>query len=125
VLFLVRLCHDGDLSKAMRYAAQILRPVERIFAADDRRFGSRGRLAMVCLLALVFLRIVCSDRIGETPQPSYRRTDFGKIPGYTLLRGIIGDPENISGNHELKVALARIDDAWLFPSLSRSFRTEC
>jgi hypothetical protein len=38
---------------------------------------------------------------------------LGKIPGYTLLRGIIGDPENISGNRELKVALARIDDAWL------------
>jgi len=38
---------------------------------------------------------------------------LGKIPGYTLLRGIVGDPENLSENAKLKVALANIDDAWL------------
>jgi hypothetical protein len=38
---------------------------------------------------------------------------LGKFPGYTLLRGVLGDPEHISGNPASKVTLASIDDAWL------------
>jgi uncharacterized membrane protein len=116
VLFLVPLVATiVILSKAMRYAAQILRPVEHVL---PRRtivgLAVVDVLAVVCLLAIGFFAgLFAQTALGKRLSRRIEELILGKIPGYTLLRGIIGDPENISGNHELKVALARIDDAWL------------
>jgi uncharacterized membrane protein len=116
VLFLVPLVATiVILSKAMRYVAQILRPVEHMI---PRRtivgLAVADVLAIVCLLAIGFFAgLLAQTAIGKRLSRRIEELILGKIPGYTLLRGIIGDPENIGGNHELKVALARIDDAWL------------
>jgi uncharacterized membrane protein len=118
VLFLVPLVATiVILSKAMRYVAQILLPVEHML---PRRtivgLAVADVLAIVCLLAIGFFSgLVAQTGLGKRFSRHIEELILGKIPGYTLLRGIIGDPENIGGNHELKVALARIDDAWLFP----------
>jgi uncharacterized membrane protein len=116
VLFLVPLVATiVILSKAIRYLAQILRPVEHML---PRRtlvgLAVADILAIGCLLAIGFFSgLVARTRLGKRFSRRIEELIVGKIPGYTLLRGIIGDPGNISGNHELKVALARIDDAWL------------
>jgi uncharacterized membrane protein len=117
VLFLVPLVATTViLSKALRYVAQILLPVEHML---PRRtivgLAVADVLAIVCLLAIGFFSgLVAQTGLGKRFSRRIEELILGKIPGYTLLRGIIGDPENIGGNHELKVALARIDDAWLF-----------
>jgi uncharacterized membrane protein len=117
VLFLVPLVATiVILSKAMRYAAQILQPVEHML---PRRtivgLAVADVLAIVCLMAIGFFAgLLAQTAFGKRLNRRIEDLILGKIPGYTLLRGIIGDPENIGGNHELKVALARIDDAWLF-----------
>ena len=117
LLFLVPLVATiVILSKAMRYVAQILQPVEHLL---PRRtivgLAVADVLAIGCLLTIGFFAgLFAQTALGKRLSRRIEDLILGKIPGYTLLRGIIGDPENISGNHELKVALARIDDAWLF-----------
>ena len=103
------------LSKAMRYAAQILRPVEHVL---PRRtivgLAVADVLAVVCLLAIGFFAgLFAQTTLGKRVSHRIEELILGKIPGYTLLKGVVGDPENISGNAQLKVALASIDDAWL------------
>ena len=101
VLFLVPLvAMIVILSKAMRYAAQILRPAERVL---PRRtivgLAVADVLAMVCLLAIGFFAgLFAQTALGKRLSRRIEELILGKIPGYTLLRGIIGDPENISDN---------------------------
>jgi uncharacterized membrane protein len=116
LLFLVPLVATiVILSKAMRYAAQILRPVEHVL---PRRtivgLTVADILAVVCLLVIGFFAgLFAQTTLGKRVRQRIEELILGKIPGYTLLKGIVGDPENISGNSHLKVALASIDDAWL------------
>jgi uncharacterized membrane protein len=116
VLFLVPLVATiVILSKAMRFAAQILRPVEHVLPRRTiAGLAVADVLAILCLLAIGFFAgLFARTALGKRLSRRIEELILGKIPGYTLLRGIIGDPDSISGNHELKVALARIDDAWL------------
>jgi uncharacterized membrane protein len=103
------------LSKALRFSAQILRPVEQVL---PRRtivgLAVADILAVVCLLAIGFFAgLFAQTALGKRISRRIEEVILGKIPGYTLLRGIVGDPENISASSQLKVALASIDDAWL------------
>jgi uncharacterized membrane protein len=117
LLFLVPLVATiVILSKAMKFAAQILRPVEHLL---PRRtivgLAVADVLAVVCLLAIGFLAgLFAKTILGRRVSHRIEELILGKIPGYTLLRGIVEDPENISGHSQLRVALANIDDAWLF-----------
>src|SRR5258705_12662951 len=101
VLFLVPLvAMIVILSKAMRYAAQILRPAERVL---PRRtivgLAVADVLGMGCLLAIGFFAgLFAQTALGKSLSRRIEELMLGKIPGYTLLRGIIGDPENISDN---------------------------
>jgi uncharacterized membrane protein len=117
LLFLVPLVATiVILSKAMRYVAQILRPVEHVLSRQTIvGLAVADILAVVCLLAIGFFAgLFARTTLGKRISRRIEELILGKIPGYTLLRGIVGDPENISGNPKLKVALASIDDAWLF-----------
>jgi uncharacterized membrane protein len=120
LLFLVPLAATVVvLGKALHFAHQILRPVEQVL---PRRtivgLTAVDILAVIGLLAIGFAAGLFAQTLaGKRISHAIEELILGKIPGYTLLRGIVGDPEKTDGDSKLKVVLATIDDAWLIAFL--------
>jgi hypothetical protein len=111
------------LSKAMRYAAQVLRPVEQILPRRTNvGLAVADVLAGMCLLAISFLAgLFAQTAFGKRINQRIEELILGKIPGYTFLEGAVGDTDDVGARTGLEVALASIDDAWLISFIFEEF----
>lgn len=116
VLFLVPIAAAiVILDKALKFTSRMLQPIEHAMPVRTiLGIAFADVFAIIALLAIGFFAgLVAQTAVGKRVSEKIESLILGKVPGYTLLKGVLEDPKTMGSQAQLKTALANIDDAWL------------
>lgn len=104
------------LYHAMKAVASVIHPAAEAILPTE----TVGGLAVVDVLAVLGLLAVgfVAGLIARTPggrrvQSTLEALVLGKMPGYTLLKSVTTDKQDLGVGADVRVVLARLDEAWL------------
>lgn len=102
------------LQKGLGLVRKIVVPLAKRF--PEHTFlgvGMTTILSIVVLVLLCFLfGLAARTRAGKRTREWLEYTILGKIPAYTLVKGVIHGATGLEDDNGAKVALVRIEDAW-------------
>ncbi len=115
------------LREAIRHLAQLVAPVVKLLPAQAVGGVAMTHIvAVIILVAIAFLAgLVARPPVGTRLSKALEHLILKKMPGFTLLKSITGQEGDATDPAAATVALANIDDAWLFASSWNRTRTVC
>lgn len=103
------------LRETVRLLARVLTPIARHLPFTPR-FGldAPDIAAIVVLVAACFTAgLLARTSLGSAVRQKLEHLILSKMPGYTLLKSVAHGAAGTTESSDLKVALAKLDDAWL------------
>ena len=106
ILLLVVLRHG------IEFAKKIVKPIAAHAPVDSFAGMTMATLAAALLLVLIALGfgLFAQTALGARIRAWLESTIVGKVPGYSILKGILADSDGVSDAEDVTTALAWVED---------------
>ena len=110
ILILVVLRHG------IEFANKVVKPIASLSPVDGIAGVTIATLAAVLLLVLMALAfgLFAQTALGQRIRAWLEATVVGKVPGYSILKGILADSDGVSDSEDVTTALAWVEDCWVY-----------
>ena len=104
------------LRKGIEFAKKIVTPVAALAPVESVAGVTIVTLVAALLLVLIAMGfgLFAQTRLGRRIRDWLESTVVGKVPGYSILKGILADPDGVSSTADVKTALAWIEESWVY-----------
>jgi len=104
------------LRKGIEFAKKVVTPVAALAPVDSVAGVTMVTLVAALLLVLIAMGfgLFAQTRLGQRIRDWLESTVVGKVPGYSILKGILADPDGVSSTADVKTALAWIEESWVY-----------
>ncbi len=109
ILMVMVLRHGVDLGK------KVVKPIVAVAPVQSVAGVTLATLAAVFLLVLLALALglFAQTALGQRIKDSLEATILGRVPGYSILKGLVGGAETVDGVGATP-ALAWVEDSWVY-----------
>lgn len=110
ILLLVVLRHG------IEFAKKVVKPITNLSPVDGIAGVTMATLAAAVLLFLLALAfgLFAQTALGQRIRAWLEATIVGKVPGYSILKGILADSDGVSNAEDVTTALAWVEDCWVY-----------
>ena len=104
------------LRHGIEYAKKVVKPIATLAPVDSIAGVTMVTLAAALFLALIALAfgLFAQTALGQRIRDWLESTVVGKVPGYSILKGILADSDGVSGSADVRTALAWIEESWVY-----------
>ena len=104
------------LRKGIEFAKKVVTPVAALAPVESVAGVTMVTLVAALLLVLIAMGfgLFAQTKLGQRIRDWLESTVVGKVPGYSILKGILADPDGVSSTADVKTALAWIEESWVY-----------